>query len=256
MKHGLSMSFAMVLFAAACGGGGGGKQAAAEPTDERPPTRVPIDDGEDDGGEDEPDDVQVEGLLGRLDAGQIQPVIEASWDQVQTCYSDGIGKKLRYVGGLVELKFRVNRDGTVKHVRVARGVLGHWGIEKCVLELARAMTFPKPKGGEAEFSFPIEFPPRGRAQAMDENRVSGEVAPKLAELAKCSDESEGPMPRRIDVTLYVGPGGAVTSAGFSSADEAPIPDAWGDCAFAAATSWKLTDPRGSVWKATATWEAP
>ncbi len=234
--------------------GGGGQKRAEEPQGERLRTRVPIepDDGDDSGA----DDVQVEGLMGHIDRHDIQPVIERSWDRVQSCYSGGIGKK-RYVGGLVELKFRVARDGTVKRVHVARGTLGSWPVEKCVLELARAMSFPKPKGGEAEFSFPIDFPSRGRTIAMDDARVSTELPPKLAKLTKCSEDAadaEQPVPGRIDVTLYVGPGGAVTSAGFATEDSEDIPDAWADCAHAEATTWKLTDPRGTVWKATATWE--
>jgi TonB family protein len=229
---------------AACGGGG--KQVIAEPEPAPPPTRTPVDDGE----EEEPDDVEVEGLLGRLDRADIQPVIEQSWDQVQSCYSEQSGG-LRYVGGQVELKFRVARDGTVKHVHVLHGSLGAWPVEKCVLGLARAMTFPKPKGGEAEFTFPIDFPSRGRTIAMDDARVSGEVAPKLEALAKCVDASAG-MPPAVAVTIYVGPGGAVTMAGFAADGNEPIPDGWADCAHAELVTWKLTDPRGKVWKATAT----
>jgi len=242
----------LAVAVAACGGGGGKKQVA-EPVAERPPTRVPIqqEEEEEDSGADE---VQVEGLKGRIDRTDIQPVIEGSWPRVQECYTGGIGK-LRYVGGQVELKFRIARDGSVKRVQIARGTLGSWTVEKCVLELARAMSFPRPKGGEAEFSFPIDFPSRGRAIAMDERRVESELPPKLAQLSKCHDASDGPMPGQIDVTLYVGPGGTVTSAGFAADGNQPIPEAWADCAEAMATAWKLTDPRGSVWKATATWEA-
>jgi TonB family protein len=249
------VSWIVLGVAVACGGGN--KKAAEEPVNERPPTRTPIASQDGDEEDEEPDDVGVEGLLGRLDRGEIQPVIEASWDAVQRCYTSSV-KKLRYIGGVVELRFRVNRDGTVKHVHVARGVLGAWPVEKCVLDLARAMTFPKPRGGEAVFSFPIEFPARGRAVAMEEERVRGELEPQLAALSKChepggaeSEEPVGNLPDRIDVTLYVGRGGVVTSAGFSTDGEAPIPDAWADCAHDEMVSWKLTDPRGMIWKATA-----
>jgi TonB family protein len=244
-------SWLVLAFAVAGGCGGGNKKAAEEPVAERPPTRVPISDGDEEDDE-EHEDVEVEGLLGRLDQNDIQPVVEKSWDAVQRCYSSAAGK-LRYVGGQVELKFRVNRDGTVKHVHVARGVLGAWPVEKCVLELARAMVFPKPRGGEAVFTFPIEFPARGRAIAMEDVRVRGEVEPHLEELAECREIEEdepAPRPDRIDLTLYVGRGGVVTSAGFSADGEAPIPIGWADCVYEQVVTWKLTDPRGSVWKAT------
>ncbi len=237
---------------AGCGGNGGAAKPTT-PADEARPARVPIDEA-DEADDDEPGDVQVEGLMGHLDRIDIQPVIERSWDDVQECYTQAV-RKLRYVGGQMELSFRIARDGTVKHVHVARGTLGSWPVEKCVLVLARAMSFPRPKGGEAEFSFPIDFPSRGRTIAMDDGRASTEIPPKLSELSKCQDGSDGPMPGQIAVTLYIGPGGVVTSVGFSSDGKEPIPEAWADCAHAQATTWKLTDPRGSVWKATQTWEA-
>jgi TonB family protein len=243
-----------ILPIALIGACGGGQKAAEEPVAERKSTRVPIAQDEDEA--DEHEDVEVEGLLGRLDQSEIQPVVEKSWDEVQRCYSSAAGK-LRYVGGQVELRFRVNRDGTVKHVHVAKGVLGAWPVEKCVLGIARAMSFPRPRGGEAVFTFPIEFPARGRAVAMEDVQVRGEVEPHLEELSECreiapdDDQPAGPLPDRIDVTLYVGRGGTVTSAGFSSEGEAPIPFGWADCAYDQVVTWKLTDPRGTIWKATA-----
>lgn len=246
------LPIASLFLAVACGGGA--PKHAAEPAPAPVSTRTPVDEPDDDGDS----DVQVEGLMGHIDRVDIQPVIERSWDQVQACYSGVIGK-MRYIGGQMELKFRIARDGTVKRVHVARGTLGSWPVEKCVLELARAMTFPKPKGGEAEFSFPIDFPSRGRTIAMDDGRAQTELPPKLAKLAKCTHDAQDAddgqaVPGRIDVTLYIGPGGTVTSAGFATEETDDIPEAWADCAHAEATTWKLTDPRGSVWKATATWE--
>jgi hypothetical protein len=243
----------ILVLVAACSGA---PKHTAAPVAEKAPTRVPIEplEDDDDGGN-ASEDVQVQGLMGHLDRADVQPVIERSWDRVQACYSGGIGK-LRYVGGQVELKFRIARDGSVKHVHVARGALGSWPVEKCVLELARAMSFPHPKGGEAEFSFPIDFPSRGHAIAMDDRVAGSELPPKLAKLGKCAQDAEDPLPGRIDVTIYVGPGGKVTSAGFATEAAEDIPETWADCAHAEATTWKLTDPRGTVLKATATWEKP
>jgi hypothetical protein len=50
------------------------------------------------------------------------------------------------------------------------------------------------------------------------------------------------------VTLYVGPGGKVTSAGFDSDADDGISESWGDCAAKKVLGWKLPDPRGKVLK--------
>jgi TonB family protein len=167
---------------------------------------------------------------------------------LEACYADNVGK-LRFISGTVQLKFRVATDGTVKRVQVAEGTLGAWPMEKCLLGIARRMSFSRPKGGEAEFSFPIEFPGRGRVVAMDEALVEAELVPKLAELAACPEEAQVPAPREVMITVYVGPGGAVKSAGFGTPSDRPYEDAWADCAYAKALAWKLPDPRGKIWKA-------
>jgi hypothetical protein len=193
--------------------------------------------------------------MGHHDTADINPVIQSNWDAVQDCYVGGVGK-LRYVGGQIELKFRINRDGTVKHVHVARGTLGAWPVEKCILEVAQAMSFAKPKGGEAVFSFPIEFPARGKTVAMDDGLAASDLGPKLPELAECVEAAEGASVPTVAVTLYVGPKGQVTMVGFSSDGDAPIPAAWADCAAELVRAWKLTDPRGTVAKTTVSWSAP
>src|SRR5688572_13333856 len=161
-----------LVLLAACGGSEKKETVPSEP----PPTgehgRGPkIDE------EEEPDDIEVQGLLGRLEPSQIQPVIEMRWSDIEECYRDNLGKN-RFIGGHVELKFRVFKDGRVKDVYVVDGDLGAWPIEKCVLEIARQMTFPKPKGGEAEFQFPIDFPGRGSVLVLAEAGSDAELQPK------------------------------------------------------------------------------
>lgn len=233
------------MVAAACGG-------TARPTETAPPARDPANEPPAAGAEaevgDDGDGMEVEGLLGTLDTSDIDPVLERNMGAFERCYQDGIGKTW-FIGGRVELKFRVARDGSVKQVQIAEGDLGAWPIEKCILGVARAMTFARPKGGEAEFRFPIEFAPRGRVEPMAEALVETELAPRLAELAKCADEAKVPAPHEVGLTVYVGPGGVVKSAGFATRAETPFEDAWADCAAAKASTWKFPDPRGKIWKA-------
>ncbi len=251
MQLGRTVAFIAMAALAACGGGGGGKKEAAEPETAHS-TRVPIDPPDQDDDDDGDDDMQVEGLHGHLSPSEIQPIIENSWDDVQSCYAKGVGK-LRYVGGQVELHFLVAKDGAVKHVHVMHGTLGSWPVEKCVLELLGSVHFPKPEGGEAEFQFPIDFPARGKTVAMDDGIAASDLGPKLPELDECREAVDGKRVPQVQVTVYVGAGGKVTSAGFAADGEDPIPADWAECAHQVAMSWKLTDPRGTVAKTTVTY---
>jgi outer membrane biosynthesis protein TonB len=237
------------LCAAACGGGAT-KNEAAEPVAAEavtPGDTTPILDDDGDDGQSS-DGITIANERGTLDEADINRVVERHSSALQGCYAANAATT-PYVGGRVELAFKVGTDGVVKTVRVGSGDLGSWPVEKCVLEKARAMTFPKPRGrGDAEFTFAIDFPARTKVTALDETRAQTELAPKLAELADCGDAG------RVQVTVYVGIKGAVTSAGFAAAAQ-PLPEEWADCALARAITWKLTDPRGTVVKASS-WTRP
>ena len=68
------------------------------------------------------------------------------------------------------LHWDIRKDGTVTAVKLAESDLGAWPIEKCLLEIARAATFDKPIGGDADFSLPLDFSAKGRLEVWDEDR--------------------------------------------------------------------------------------
>jgi len=198
--------------------------------------------------DDDDDGLQIEGLRGRLDTYDIQEGMRPHTRKLQSCYTSKL-KKRRYLGGDVELAFVVNRDGSVKSVHMSQSSLGVWAMEKCMLEVCREMTFPEPKGGaEAEFSVPLEFAARSPVQDWNDARAESEVTELIAELDACADESGSPAPGDLRITLYVATRGQVKSVGFSRAS-GEIPQAWGDCAEARISAWKLSDPLGRVTKA-------
>jgi len=232
---------------AACGGSSKQAETTPEPVDQPDDDQLP----EDNDPSEYDDGVQISGQRGVLEPGDIEPVIKQHSTRLSDCFSENT-RKLPYVGGQVELKFRVNRDGTVKLVQASRGDLGAWPVERCLLGVSREMSFPRPKGnGEAEFSFPIDFPSRSSPTA-DTNGLSTELAKKVSDLAAC-DEAVGGTPGSVTIIVYVGVKGAVKSAGFTTTEDAPFPDEWADCAMAKALEWKLTDPRGKVVKASGTY---
>ncbi len=243
--------FSMVLVASACGGA---KQSVkADDTAAKDP--VVTHDGDGDGTGDDPDGMQVEGTQGHIAPEEAQTVIQASFEQLSACWQSEVTTH-RYVGGHVELAMHIDRDGTVKTAKVADGDLGSWPVEKCLIAHALTMQFPKPKGGpEADVSFPLDFPTQSKnVRDMDEKRAGAELGKKIPELDKCADGKVATAPNDVQVTVYVGPGGAVQSAGFATSDATGFDEAWGDCALEKAKAWKMTDPRGVIWKGSAAYQ--
>jgi hypothetical protein len=226
------------LIAAGCGGsdkGAGADEPGAGGDDK--PTIAPSDGGDDS----EPDDIEVQGTKGTFQPGQIETSIQPHARELSACYED-FSRKTKYVGGKIELRYAVGKDGSLLHVQVAQSDLGSWTVEKCILGVARSVKFPAPKGGDAEFSVPLAFTSPRSPDWWDEGRAATEVGDVVGQLSECGAASD------VTVTLYVGPRGKVTSVGFASAAKTPLTDDWADCAETKIKSWVMTDPRGKIAK--------
>jgi TonB family protein len=192
---------------------------------------------------DEDDGMEVRGLRGRLDQYDIQKGLKPHLGEIAQCHKSKTRRR-RYVGGRLTLKYVVGKSGAVKQVQIIESDLGAWDVELCVLEIARAMRFARPKGeADADFTVPVDFPARGNVQWWEEERADEEVKEKLADLEECEDP-----PADVWVTLYVGTRGEVKSVGYASPDTTPISDEWAECATDMIRSWVLSDPRGRVAK--------
>jgi TonB family protein len=222
---------------AACGG------SERAPAQEPVAPRHVVDD------EEEPDDgLELEHARGHMEPADVEAGMSPHAGELEQCYASQITKKTRWLGGTVELKWQIQRDGTLTSVQVASGDLGSWTVEKCLLEVARSMTFKPPKGGDADFSVPLEFTARGASQWWDEDKATTAVGIHLDELATCAEEAATEDPGDVTVVLYVGTRGKVQSVGFATSALVPFSDAWADCAVAKAMAWVLPDPRGAVAK--------
>lgn len=242
-----------VLLSVACGGSDKPKVNNADDSridgSELPETRRSR--GPDADDDDDDDELQVKGLKGRLETADIQDGVRPHAGAINKCFTDNTRKK-KYVSGDIKLDYTVQKDGTVKMVRLIESELGSWPVEKCILETARKMTFVKPKGGpEATFTLPLSFPKRSRRTLKwwEESQIEPLVKSLLPELKACSTEASVKDPSNVWVILYVGTRGQVWSAGFATKNKAALPDAWADCANTKIMAWQLTDPKGSVAKA-------
>ncbi len=239
-----ALAAAAALAAVGCGGSPGkGAAEGPEPGTQRA-SRVPVVD------DDEPEDgVEVITERGRMAPAAIEIGIEPHKEALGDCYTSQVGQR-RWLGGRVSIHWEVRRDGTVAAVKLAESDLGAWPIERCLLEVARAATFGKPIGGDADFSIPLDFSSRGRFELWDEieslKAVGGGQVAALDACAKAKGV-QGPPPEDVTITAYVGPQGKAQSVGFASA-RSVLEDAWAECAEKAALAWRLPDPRGKVAK--------
>ena len=242
----------LLALLAACGGG---TKAAPPPEPPAPVvsakslTRVPVEDSE------LPEEgVTILNSKGHMEQAAVQDGIKPHESELSDCYMTKVGRR-RWLGGHVVLKWNIKADGTVTKVLLSESDLGSWDVEKCLLEAARAATFDRPSGGDADFTVPLDFSAKGSAQIWDEDKSLRAIGGQLAKLDSCPDAKElkkakKPMqaaPKNVTVTLYVGPHGKAQSVGFSS-PSAEITDEWATCAAKAANGWRLPDPRGQIAK--------
>jgi TonB family protein len=231
---------------AGCGGATPETRAPA-PADAAPTRRVIEDTAADDDS-----DVEIVGARGRMEVADIEAGFRPHAAQLEACYTEKVGRR-RWLGGQVTLKWWIQKDGTVTQVQIAESDLGAWPVEKCLLDLARQMNFAAPKGGDADFSLPLEFSAKGRPITLGEEETTAQVTPRLADLVECRRGDGGAalaVPDDLVVTAYVGTRGKVQSVGFAAAGEVAVPDAWAECAARKIQGWTLRDPRGMVVKLT------
>jgi len=235
-----AVAFVMLGALSACGG-------SAKPPPAPPPVTHVEPPSDDDGGGS--DGLEVTGTRGHMDPEAVQAGVQPHASELETCFTSQVGKH-RYLGGKVELKWQVDATGAITSAQIAQSDLGAWPVEKCLLDLARAMTFTKPKGGPTDFSIPFEF--SGKQSSLWWSEDAGQAAIKnhLKDLAKC--DGKGTPPTDATVTVYVGARGKVVSVGFATGQEAGLDatawDAWADCAEKRISTWQLPDPRGTVAK--------
>jgi TonB family protein len=197
----------------------------------------------------EPDhDLKVSGTLGSLTDEEIAAPFQARWEEIRGCYEDA-HKKLWYLGGRVELRLRIATSGEPKQVYVSSSTMGSYEAERCLVQAAQKLRFAAPHGGpEAEFTYPIEFRARAATEEWDASRVSPGLARHRRDVAACRARAPSGLPAALTMTLYVAPGGKITSAGLSA--DAPLADAFATCLVEKTRAWRLDDPLGRIAKAT------
>ncbi len=196
----------------------------------------------------EPDGLEVQGTLGTVKAEDVEQVFKGRFSAMVDCVKAS-KTKFRFLGGAVDVKVKLDAKGAPKQSFLQSSTLGHREAEACIEKIVAELRFSPPKGGkEAEFNYPVDFGSTAQVASWDGARVETKMAAFRPHVRECKRRAPGGLPPGIALTVYIGPGGKVLSAGVAA--EAPVPAPIADCLAEKARLLRLVDPLGQVAKAT------
>ena len=187
---------------------------------------------------------EVEGLLGNVTQEEIERVLGNHRNAIMRCYEDAVFD-LEEIEGELRFEVEVASDGTVNHAFISDSDLGSIETESCMLRIIEGFKFNRAPGGVAVINYPFELEaPYDHPAFADwpQGKIDSVVEAHRAELSSCLRGVTG-----VHLTVYIGTGGVVLSAGAS----AETLEAYGKaaCVSQAARSWVFSDPGSNIVKA-------
>lgn len=192
----------------------------------------------------------VKGEVGALDAGAVKKNFGSLAQKAERCQDDRRkqSEKLDFLAGEFKIEVRVNEDGSVKSASLSRSTIGDRVVEKCIVDAARAMTWPRPEGGMMGIAGnEITLPMKGDREAVPwgADKASSTLSKAQGALGACKSGAKGGH----EVTIYVDTDGKVIAAGASQGD--PEKASTADCIADAVKGLKFPSPGGWPAKVTA-----
>lgn len=182
------------------------------------------------------DGVQISGLMGTIPREEVESTLRPRLGRFFDCLEQRM-RTVEFLAGDMRLSFRIHTDGSVAWVYPESTDFGDREAEQCILEIARSTRFPRPRGGEAEFSwgFGFDAPEDVRPPLSWTAEALGQQQRAVSEVAR-----ECGVRASFEVTAYISPGGTVLAAGGSAPDadsESTL-----DCILESVRAWEMPDP--------------
>ena len=226
----------MWMLSSMCGCGGSNPEKGTTPTEETSasenrPTGVV---------EENPASVQMEGLLGTISQYDVERVVKRGYEKMFQCFQDP-WDLLEEIEGSFELVMEVGADGSVSQVYLRDGDLGSRQAEACIVNKVAGFMFPAPEGGDTamiSYAMEIEEPydhPEPHNWGGGKSREA--LAEHMDDLETCLKGETG-----VRLTLYIGRGGKVVSAGATSSSYEMYEA--GLCLAKAAEAWIYSEDPG------------
>lgn len=160
--------------------------------------------------------VDVKGLSGTLNKGDVHQTMEARQDAFDACIQES-RRTVRWVSGAIKFGFRVDAEGRISELRPLSSTIGHRALEQCLTDAVMGTQFPKPAGrAAAEFSWGMSVDPIAKHAFEDSSSKRAKPFTRLARkearelFGTCEIKRRS---ARFRVTAYVAAGGRLLSAG-------------------------------------------
>jgi hypothetical protein len=105
----------------------------------------------------------VQQELGSIDERGVASTFDRLSGSLQKCQADGRAR-VEYLAGDVKVYLRIDSNGHVKYGWFEESSLGDRDTERCIFDVFKNATWPKPIGGEAEVRHGFGFDPAGERQ--------------------------------------------------------------------------------------------
>jgi len=182
--------------------------------------------------------MQTSSELGTIDPKKIKAAFVGLESKFLACQKQRLGE-IEVIAGNVKFFVRISADGATKWVYLLESEIGDRETEKCLIDVVKAASWPKPDGGDVEVQYGFELPQQSTRDATPWS--VDKIAHMIGPVEKCKGGSNA----TYTVTAYVAEGGKVIGVGVA----APEKDADDkiDCVVKAVK--KLKPPSPGSWPA-------
>jgi hypothetical protein len=150
----------------------------------------------------------TEAPVGALDPYAVEESFKSLYREVERCLASG-SARLEALGGQFTLRLKISGDGAVGAAYMKSSTLGDRVTETCILDAARARSWPRPLGGDGDAEHTFEVDATAPVNEWNERRLRSVKKTIYRKVARCVS----PLRGRWSATLYVRGDGRVAAAG-------------------------------------------
>jgi hypothetical protein len=154
--------------------------------------------------------------IGGLNEEAVARSFERMNGEVENCFAKGSGK-VKALGGHLTMKLRIDSQGALKWAYMSESTLGDRDTEKCLLDAARAKSWPLPVGGDGLADRAYDVDPPAPVKDIDPKKYRIALGLVGKETAKC--RKRGTWGTKFRVTAYLRYDGLPVSVGMSPPNE-------------------------------------
>jgi hypothetical protein len=151
--------------------------------------------------------------LGTVDPAAVKKAFSSLDPAFMDCQKHALDR-VEVLSGSVKFFLRVGEDGSARYTYLEDSELGDRDTEKCLLDVVKGASWPKPDGGEAEVRYGMELPLQSTRPPNDWD--AQKVAATLAKHGDALDKCKAGATGTFHATMYVAPGGKVLAAGVTA----------------------------------------